>query len=77
MGEGNVKCSQDEKLEDPKDASVIWIGHANEKNGTATDEIIKEQVLVPGQQMCITNFAHKNLYVFCSKYEIIVKMNTV
>jgi hypothetical protein len=35
----------------------------------------KELVKVLGQQMSVTNFVHKNWYVFCSKSEIIVKMN--
>jgi hypothetical protein len=32
----------------------------NAKNGTAADEVIKEQVKVIGQQMSVTNFVHKN-----------------
>jgi hypothetical protein len=45
--------------------------------GTETDEVIKEQAKVIGQQKSMANFLHKNWYVFCSKNEIIVKMNTV
>jgi hypothetical protein len=38
------------------------------ENGAATDGVImKEQTKVLGQQMCETNFIHKNSYVFCSK----------
>jgi hypothetical protein len=32
----------------------------NVKNGTATDEVVGEQVKVLGQQMSVTNFVHKN-----------------
>jgi hypothetical protein len=34
-------------------------------------------VKVLGQQMSVTNYVHKTWYIFCSKNEIIVKMNTV
>jgi hypothetical protein len=37
------------------------------QNGTATDEVIKEQVKVLGQEMTVTSFVHKNSYVFCYK----------
>jgi hypothetical protein len=30
---------------------VIWMGQMNAKNGTTTDEVIKEQAKVLGQQM--------------------------
>jgi hypothetical protein len=47
------------------------------ENGTATYEVIKEHMKVTGQHMSVTNFTHKNWYVFCSKKnEIAVKMNT-
>jgi hypothetical protein len=72
----HVKWSNGAKLEDIVDALVIWIGQVNVKNVTATDEVIKEEAKVIGQQMCVTQFVHKNWYVFCSKNEIIVKMST-
>jgi hypothetical protein len=40
--------------------------HMAQSNETATDEIIKEQAKMLGQQMSVINFVHKNLYVFCS-----------
>jgi hypothetical protein len=38
----------------------------NEKNGTATDKVIKLQSKVSGQQS-VTNSVHKNWYVLCFK----------
>jgi hypothetical protein len=35
----------------------------NVKNGTATDEVIKEQMKVFGQQMRVTNFVNKNWFL--------------
>jgi hypothetical protein len=32
------------KLEDLEGALVIWVGQMNVKNGTAADEVTKEQV---------------------------------
>jgi hypothetical protein len=49
--------------------SVIWKGQVNVKNGTATDEVIKEQSQVIGQQMSVTNFIHKNLF-FATKMRL-------
>jgi hypothetical protein len=43
------------------------IGQVNAKNGAVADKIIKEEVKVTGQQMSVTNFVHKNWYLFCSK----------
>lgn len=37
----------------------IWIGQVNMKNGAATDEVIKEQVEVPEQQISVTHFVYK------------------
>jgi hypothetical protein len=51
-----LKCA---KLEDLEDALVIWNGGVV-KNGTATDEFIKEQAKILGQQMSVTNVIHKN-----------------
>jgi hypothetical protein len=48
------------KFEDIEDASVIWMGQVNVKNGTATDEVIKEEVKAVGQQM--TNWLYKHWY---------------
>jgi hypothetical protein len=48
-----------EKLEDPEDALVIWVGQMNVKNKTATVEVINEQAKVSDQQMSVTNFAQK------------------
>jgi hypothetical protein len=62
------------KVEDLEDVLIIWIGQVNVKNGTAADEVIKEQAKVTGQQMSVTNSVHQNWYVFCYKNEIIVKM---
>jgi hypothetical protein len=39
----------------------------NVKNGTATDEAVTEQAKLLGQKMSVTNFVHKNQYVFCCK----------
>jgi hypothetical protein len=54
-----VKWLKGAKLEDLADALVIWIWQVNVKNGKATDEIIKEQVKLLGQQMSVTNFVYK------------------
>jgi hypothetical protein len=32
----------------------------NAKNGTATDEVVKEQAKVLGQQISVTSFVHKS-----------------
>jgi hypothetical protein len=50
------------KIEDLEDASVIWTGQVNAKNRTATDEVVEEQVKVPGQQMSGTSFVNKNYF---------------
>jgi hypothetical protein len=47
------------------------------KNGTATDEVIKEQAELFDQQMSVMSFVHKNQYESSSRNEIIVKMSTV
>jgi hypothetical protein len=54
------------KLEDFEDVLDIWIGQLNVRNGTAADEVIKEQMTVLGQQMNVTDIVHINCYVFCS-----------
>jgi hypothetical protein len=72
-----VKLLKGAKLEDFEDVLVTWIWQVNSKNGTAADEVIKEQVKALGQQMSVTDFVHRSWHVFCSRKEIIVKMNTV
>jgi hypothetical protein len=47
------------KLQDLDDTLVTWIGQVNVKNGTAIDEVIKEQEKILGQQMTVTDFLHK------------------
>jgi hypothetical protein len=64
---------KDAKLEGLKDV----LSHLDSANGTAADEVIKEQAKVLGQQMSVTYFVHKNWYIFCSENEIIVKMSSV
>jgi hypothetical protein len=49
----------------------------NARSRTVTDEIVKEQAELLGQQMSVTDFVNKNYYVFCSKNEIVLKMNTI
>jgi hypothetical protein len=49
---------KDEKLKDLAGSLNIWERQMNAKNGTATDEVIKEQAKVLGQQMRVTNFVH-------------------
>jgi hypothetical protein len=34
----------------------MWIAQVNSKNVTATDEVIKEQINITGQQMGVTDF---------------------
>jgi hypothetical protein len=46
---------------------VIWIGQLHTNNETATDEVIKEQAKILGQQMSVTNFVKKKFFLFCSK----------
>jgi hypothetical protein len=62
------------RLDDLKDALDIWIWQVNVNNGTATDEVIKEQVKVLGQQMSVKSFEHKKWYVlgllYCYKLQI-------
>jgi hypothetical protein len=58
------------KLEDLEDALDICTGQVNAKNEIATDDIITEQAKVLGQHMSVTNFVHKNWYVFCSKVKL-------
>jgi hypothetical protein len=60
-----VKWLKGTRLEDFKDASVNWIWQVKVRNGTANDEVIKEQVKVLGQQISVKNFVHKNYYIFC------------
>jgi hypothetical protein len=45
---GSVKCSKDVRIEDLVDSLVIWVWQVNVKNGTAADEVIKEQAKVTG-----------------------------
>jgi hypothetical protein len=47
------------------------------KSGAATNEVIKEQVKVLGQQMSVTDFLHKFGMHFALKNEIKVKINTL
>jgi hypothetical protein len=54
-----VKWLKATKLEDLEDMLGIWIGQVNMKNGAATDEVIKEQVEVPEQQISVTHFVYK------------------
>jgi hypothetical protein len=51
------------KLEDLMDVLVIWIGQLHTNNEPETYEVIKEQAKVLGQQISVTNFVYKNLYV--------------
>jgi urease gamma subunit len=60
-----VKWLNGAKLEDLEDVLIISIRQVNAKNGTETDEVMKEQAKVLGQQMNVTNFVHKKWYVFC------------
>lgn len=53
---------------------IIWLGQVNVKNITATYVVINKAKVL-GEQMGVTNFVHKNVYVFCTKTEIQVKMN--
>jgi hypothetical protein len=53
------------------------MGQVNTKNGTATEEVVKEQAKVIGQQMGVAYFVYKTWYVLCCIKEIVVKMNTV
>jgi hypothetical protein len=46
---------------------LIWTGQVNVKNGTAADEVVKEQAKVIGQQMGVTDFIYKISCIFCSK----------
>lgn len=48
------KCATIE--EDPVDVVVIWTGLVNVKNGTASDEIIKEEMKLIGQYVGVVNF---------------------
>jgi hypothetical protein len=48
------------KLEVLEDVLVTAIGQVNVKIGTATSEVVKEQVKVIVQQVNITDFVHKN-----------------
>jgi hypothetical protein len=63
---------QGEKLEE---MLLTWVGQVNVQNGTAADEVTKEQVKVLGQQMSVANFEHKNWCVFALKNYIRLKMN--
>jgi hypothetical protein len=55
-----VKWLKVAKLEDLEDELIIWTGQVNEKNGTATNEVVEEQAKVLEQQTNLTNFVHKN-----------------
>jgi hypothetical protein len=44
------------KHQGTEDALIIWLQQVNAKNGTATDEIIKEQAKILGQQMGVTSY---------------------
>jgi hypothetical protein len=44
-----LKWLKGAKLEDLEAVLIIWLGQVNLKNGTATDEVIKEQVKVLGK----------------------------
>jgi hypothetical protein len=39
---------------------LIWIGQENAKNRTATDEAVKEQTKVTGQQIDVANFMYRH-----------------
>jgi hypothetical protein len=49
-----VRTLKGAKLEE-----LILSGQVNAKNGTATDEIVKEEVTEFGQQMGVTGFEYK------------------
>jgi hypothetical protein len=55
------------KLEDLEDALVIFIEQVNVLSGAVTNDLIKEHVEILVQQMSVTNFVHRNWYLFCSK----------
>jgi hypothetical protein len=63
----SVEWMMGAELEDLEDVLVIWIGQMHTNSETATDEVIKEHGKGLGEQMSVTNFVQKNLYVFCSK----------
>jgi hypothetical protein len=43
-------------IENLEDASVIWIGQVNARNGTATDKVIKQRAKALGEQIGVINF---------------------
>jgi hypothetical protein len=49
---------KDAELEDLEDMLIIWIRQVNAKNGTKTDEVIKEQAKVLDQQMSEKSFVY-------------------
>jgi hypothetical protein len=52
------------KLEDLEDALVIFIEQVNVLSGAVTNDLIKEHVEILVQQMSVTNFVHRNWYLF-------------
>jgi hypothetical protein len=59
-----VKWSKGATSEDL--ANVLFIREVNAKNVAVTGGVIKEQEKVFRQQMSVTDFVHRSLYVFCS-----------
>jgi hypothetical protein len=56
------------RLKNPKPEDLFWMGQVNTKNGTASDEIVKEHAKVIKQQNGVSNFVYKSwYYIFCSK----------
>jgi hypothetical protein len=39
--------------------NIIWMGQMNVRNGTETDEFVKEHAKVIGQQMGVTNSVYR------------------
>jgi hypothetical protein len=39
--------------------NIIWMGQMNVKNGTETDEFVKESAKVIGQQMSVSNSVYR------------------
>jgi hypothetical protein len=56
-----VKWLNDAELEDLEAVKVTWTGQVKVKNETATDEVIKEQMNVIGEQVRETHSVHKKM----------------
>jgi hypothetical protein len=48
-----------EGLKGIKLKNIIWMGQMNVKNGSETDEFVKEHAKVIGQKMGVTNSVHR------------------